>query len=306
MIDIAYHYTSPDGILGILQDKALRFTDCQFLNDRGEATHILDPLREAYEIISKEREGEVINLEYLIARFSGSPYENERIKINYNPSSGCKEKGFGTQRYYVLCTSLNSDTANMWNYYVKNGKYHGYNLGIKCSCLKDMLLDCQDKYRQFEFTEGKIIYDRQEQVKVIYDKLDKLYAQLGNSKDEVDSLNFQSELFCYLNQQKLFFKHPAFSCEEEYRFVIIIDKDLDNDYLRKYNLSTRFRAGESGIITPYIELKYALSEKEELFKEITLAPMIETPLAEESFKRFLASTVKQNIEIKSSSITLRF
>lgn len=92
------------------------------------------------------------------------------------------------------------------------------------------------------------------------------------------------------------------------RFVLKVDNEfsLDKDSSDRKILSLDFRIGASGIITPFIEWKFKLDDKERLFKQITLAPMIESDLAEESFKRFLAATVRQNIKIKQSSINLRF
>ncbi len=120
--------------------------------------------------------------------------------------------------------------------------------------------------------------------------------------------DFQSDLYDYIHKQKLFFKNPAFSSEEEYRFVLKVDNEfsLDKDSSDRKILSLDIRVGASGIITPFIEWKFKLDDKERLFKQITLAPMIESDLAEESFKRFLAATVRQNIKIKQSSINLRF
>lgn len=35
-----YHYTSPNGLFGILKTRSLFFTDCQFLNDKNERVNI--------------------------------------------------------------------------------------------------------------------------------------------------------------------------------------------------------------------------------------------------------------------------
>ena len=43
-IDNTHHYTSPEGMLSILQNRTLRFTDCQFFNDKLEYIYIKKPL----------------------------------------------------------------------------------------------------------------------------------------------------------------------------------------------------------------------------------------------------------------------
>ena len=35
-----YHYTSPEALVSILTNALIRFTDCQFMNDRSEYNHI--------------------------------------------------------------------------------------------------------------------------------------------------------------------------------------------------------------------------------------------------------------------------
>ena len=311
MYDIVYHYTSPNGILGILQRKALWFTDCQYLNDMGEFVYIREPFKNAYEKLNKECGKSMENLDAFIDSFFISPYEN--LAFNSSKKQGKFFRGFNSLRYYVLCASINPDTANMWNYYIKNGAYKGYNLGIDRSFISKWFSN--NKNNEIGFLEGKVIYDKQKQIDMIYNKLEELTNIFEERKKSINkddenydyfldqlSDDYQSELYDYIHEKKLFFKNPAFSCEEEYRFIL----KVNNDFFENDKLSLKFRAGASGIITPYIEWKFTLDEKEQLFKQISLAPMMEATLAEESFKRFLAVEVRRNIEIKKSSIKLRF
>lgn len=293
MRNIVYHYTSPDGILGILKGRTLQFTDCQYLNDIGEMVYMKEPFDKAYKRIIKERGELDPNTRDLIYSVFASPYE----KIDIKHSN--KEITFTNNRYYVLCTSLNCDTANMWNYYVKNSVYKGYNLGIN----KDFMIRYFNRYKpdycnQIEFIHGKVIYNRVKQEKMLYCKINELLQSLDRKKEKVD------ELYDDIKQQQLFFKHPAFASEKEYRFILKVDNNFD--FPKDTHLELDFRIGLSGIITPYIKWHYSLNIKEQLFSQITLAPMIEPTLAMESFKRFLARTVKERITIKPSSIKLRF
>ncbi len=66
MYDTVYHYTSPDGILCILNNKTLRFTDCQYLNDKGEFVYIRGPFEKAWKKISKERGDSDDNIKQVI------------------------------------------------------------------------------------------------------------------------------------------------------------------------------------------------------------------------------------------------
>lgn len=67
----------------------------------------------------------------------------------------------GYDRYFVFCASIMSDTQNMWNYYVKNGKYLGYNLGFKI----DDLIECLANLSGVTVIHGEMLYDEDKQVK---------------------------------------------------------------------------------------------------------------------------------------------
>lgn len=51
---MVYHYTSPDGLSGIIKNKSLWFTDCAYLNDMNEFNYILEPLIKAWKKICDE------------------------------------------------------------------------------------------------------------------------------------------------------------------------------------------------------------------------------------------------------------
>ena len=311
-----YHYTSPDGILSILKNKTLRFTDCQYLNDASEFVYISEPLDKEYKMVMLEYGETFKNIVEDFNTLLQSPYTSLGVEINpKKKQSAGSSITFKSYRYYVLCASENPDAINMWNYYSKNGIYQGYNLGIDCDHLKDCL-NLNNTNDQIKFIEGKVIYDKKIQVEMIYKKaIDLLTIYKENANKTNDNFHesmcfnyFRDEMFGYINKQKLFFKNPAFAGEEEYRFVLQVDnrffEDKESPINKKFKLD--FRVGASGIITPFIEWKFNLTDKENMFKQITLAPMIESTLAKESFNRFLISTVRTKINIKQSSIKLRF
>ncbi len=310
MNSIVYHYTSPQGAFDILRNKTLWFTDCQYLNDMGEFIYILEPLKEAYKKISQERGENTYEADTFLKSFFESPYEDldfvdilrrkrQRIKHSFPPKF----------RYYVLCTSSNADTASMWNYYVKEGAYHGYNLGLDQSVICEWF--SHQSNGQIKLVDGAVIYSHKKQVEMIYNKLqtlfnrfDEMMRQIGEDNDDSPAIDeFQDGLFDYINKQKLFFKSPCFESEREFRFVLKVHDDFSCS--SNNNLRVNFRVGASGIITPYIEWFFG-DLKATLLKQITLSPMMEPELAKAGFKRFLADDVYRTIKIEPSRIKLRF
>lgn len=310
MNSIVYHYTSPQGAFDILRNKTLWFTDCQYLNDMSEFLHIVEPLKAAYKKIIREQGKNTEGVDTFLKSFFTSPYEDMDFTDIFGLKRQGKRRGFTPKfRYYVLCTSSNADTASMWNYYVKEGAYHGYNLGLDQNVIWEWFL--HQTNGQIKLVDGAVIYSHKKQVEMIYNELqtlfnrfDEMMRQIGEDNDDTPAIDeFQDGLFEYINKQKLFFKNPSFESEREYRFVLKVHEDFfnsDND-----NLKVNYRVGASGIITPYIEWNFG-DLKATLLKQITLSPMMEPELAKASFKRFLADDVYRNIKIEPSRIKLRF
>ncbi|MGL4594750.1 MAG: hypothetical protein ACRCUY_08490 [Thermoguttaceae bacterium] len=183
------------------------------------------------------------------------------------------------KRRYVFCASRSRDNLTMWNYYVKNGDYRGYNLGINVEAFTRLLKrDIANEKGDITLIPDEITYSDD--------------AKRDDAKRDV------------------FSKQKAFECENEYRFVIEVPstykfrKQRDRA-LQQSGLTLKHRVSASGIIVPYLEWHFNLKTKQELFTTITLAPMIEEALATASFKQFLHKDVYNNISIEPSSLCMK-
>lgn len=146
-----YHYTSPGGILSILQNDKLWFTDCQYLNDKSEYIYIKKPLIMAFKLI-----GEEVDELFLDKLLFADPYQSQNIEL-----TGKKNRFIiKNKRFFLFCASLNEDSQNMWNYYVKNGQYLGYNLGINV----DEFVEHLSSLSGITISHGKVLYDEDKQV----------------------------------------------------------------------------------------------------------------------------------------------
>ena len=302
-----YHYTTPEGVFSILEKKTLRFTDCQYLNDMSEFIYIREPFIEAYKRLCDERGESIDNIEsFADSMCMTTPYKNHDCE-GFLKGHVWRRGWPPEYRYYVFCTSRSYDSANMWNYYVKNGMYRGYNLGIAVDVLENWF--SQQGEENVKLVHGSVNYNKKQQSEMLYQKVkdlteihDKRKANANADPNLVDNAisDFQDDLSAYINEKKLFFKHPAFKSEQEYRFILKIHSDFHTNAL-----AIKYRVGTSGIITPFVEWNFG-SLKPLLLEQITLSPMIEEELAKESFERFLRNDVFQNISIVPSSIKLRF
>ena len=296
-----YHYTSPEALASILSNTSIRFTDCQFMNDRSEYNHILEPLEAAV----RQVEAQLHDSKFLrqILKQLGTNFQTAKYEATED-SNGHLEIKMTPSRYYLFCASTGQDSLNMWNYYVKNGSYQGYNIGLSTleivKNIKNSIVD--------SILFGRVIYDSRSKTALLssllikYDQ--KLYEAslecLTNEDFEEALLEIQAELFDDLSLCRLFFKDIAFDGEKEFRIVIILPQ---NDHSNIEDGIKRGFTSNHGIITPYIDVKIPQVS----IKRITLSPMLERELAVEGLRRLLYYfNYDPKIDIVNSTIPLRY
>lgn len=139
-----FHYTSPNGFNSILFGNEEKVTlwanryDC--LNDMSEGTisshvykEVCEDLLESKKI-TKEQYDEISNLEANKKKFTTYNIIDNETGIN----SMTKMKK--CQKY--ICSFLkNPDSLAMWNYYSKESKYEGYNIGFHSNNQYKYLID---------------------------------------------------------------------------------------------------------------------------------------------------------------------
>ena len=167
-IEEVYHYTSPEGLVSILNNKTFRFTDCQFFNDKLEYNYIKRPLCAAInkvknKLLNKDLIEDVNN--WLTEKYEMT-YYTDKFKM----------------RYYVFSTSIKGDSLNMWNYYLKNGKYQGYNIGISLEKILDYIESLE--LGKCEFWQSKVMYSLFEQVEYLIDYIRKIDYELHCCRKE--------------------------------------------------------------------------------------------------------------------------
>ncbi len=305
-----FHYTSPIGLYSILKSRSIRFTDCQFLNDKTEYNHIHEPLKialeEAYYSLHDKTVIEAIN-NNLDDNFDfNTLVPNSKFGSTSTFSLGLKRL---KKRYFVFCASESPDSLGMWNYYVRNGGYQGYNFQLSLSCLLESF--SQITSPDVDIFYGKVIYKESEKVSILKNLIlsedEKLHKSLLSIKDP-QSIDFANEgaledLITFLNDYRLFFKDTAFSSEKEYRFVLRIPADYTEQSELPPILEMAFEP-RNGVVTPFCVLHL---QNNDVIKGITLSPMLEREIAEIGLRRYLKSLdYSEDIYIRPSQIPIRF
>ena len=190
---LIYHYTGLEGLTGILSGKLLWATDIRYLNDTTEVTFGLERVR---QLVAED--------------------ESKRFPV----PEGLKTfkmvwRNFVYKRQsFVACFCSNPDLLSQWRWYGQLG----YSIGFDKEALRKL------EGGPVPFVLRDMIYDKEEQSKMVSSKVDELLSNAPVSANPLRSepedraifewsTAYASDLFELVPR----FKHEAFSEEHEVR-----------------------------------------------------------------------------------------
>ena len=279
--DFYYHYTTIEGLKGIIENKCLWATEINFLNDSSENNYIED----------------------LISRVcSENPLFQKVYDFLYDDSYRYM---FFDSNKYITSMSNSQDSLSMWNLYSKGNGF----------CIKFEKLNLFNlKNTQFFMHETDVIYDVEKQIKNLREIFNSYVSRLPKiTKDEAQLKKLEvketehdeyKELYLdhgqnidafmtdlYRNRNN--YKHPAY--KEEYETRIITEYELyaeDN---------SKFRSTTNGQLIEYIELPIRI----ENIKAIMPHPFISDKIHAHGLKRYLDHMGLSNVLLYKSKIPFR-
>lgn len=272
-----YHYTSAAGLYGILQNEKIWFTRWDCLNDYTEYRYIHEIIGRCLNKFSNDSE---------FCALVSSLNEQER---SYKGDARFVERRL---ELYVASFSSNADALNLWMYYTKSTHNDGYCLGLD---YKSIFTD-----EGYDVTVSEIVYDQGVQDELITELLThfhNFFIALGKNNDTKSDrkrlmMTYFREVFWDIG---LYFKHPAFSIEEEVRAVI----RLHNNSNKHEKLGVKVRQS-NGLFIPYVEMPVKKTD----IKRIGISPTLKDSPA----KGGVSSLVKEcdlSCDIYESDIPLR-
>ena len=298
-----YHYTSPEGVIGILKNREIFFTDSEYLNDYEERLGINSELEKFWKEHCSEYDKDFYNL---IRGFRINEYEdNDYMYIDYEfANESC--------RYFILSASVNSDSLSMWKYYSKNGSYDGYNINLFIPALDDEWIDRETKVA---VETGLVVYNTNEKQEKIHNIVELLYDVWCTYKKS-DALNNKiiKEYRQGISYASVFFKNECFSTEKEMRFVAIVPKSILKDIYYERVDGTRVKMYDfrsvNGVITPYIKMPLFGWNTEEnwITSQIVVGPCVNYELREKGIRQFIESLDYRLHELKivKSKVPVRY
>lgn len=281
-----YHYTSPNGLIGIITNKELWFSRFDCLNDAGEGQYVTDVYKKAIHSLRGK-----INDKFLDNIYDVEPDFRQFFKIKdglVEPRNNLRLERSVTATPYLCCFSQYNDSLPMWNYYSKGGQYEGYNVGFNYL----PIVDSNENVNVY-----RAIYKEEDQISILATRIEEGYVNYSEHDNSIELIRHR--LKKELSTRGIQFKHPAFEHENEVRLVYWRPNDDDNLENKKEKIYYR---QIHGIVIPYIKLGVKL---EEVVQSVTIGPLIKRDVAEKTVKCLLNEN-GISIPIEKSELPVRY
>lgn len=296
-----YHYTSPQGLIGILgsENPKLFFTQYDSLNDLKERKDVLDFLygyceyRVKENLMPKELEEEIRKIELS----DKSRIEHNLDKIIWLDDGEkycCKTEMKNEDCYTYICSfSREPDLLPMWRMYSKSEHYEGYCLGLRSEDFK-----IRTSFgRGYKIELRNVVYTDSDKTAIL-DKLLIPIMQHYNEYSIQDKLVVIEIIKQLIFNYQFVFKNKAFEYEKEIRAILHVPKNLNSTLV---NLSERKYRTVNGMIVPYVE--YEIPHANLL--SVNLAPSLKEEINKNNLTDFLVSKKYDNVKVYGSEIPLR-
>ena len=268
-----YHYTSAEGLINIIKDKQLWFSNIYFLNDNNELFYTYKLIKN----IVKDLEIDEDLKKSINGRCDYMLHKNHLSK---------ESEIWFRKNYYVASFSLDKDNLSLWNYYTKSDKT-GYNIEFQGWM-----------FWQDDVEYGKVCYDTNEQVNMLKQTILKANEEYKTNKSAWE--NLWNNFIIY----SLFFKHENYSIEKEYR--IVLTKQNHSDECTE----CLFRS-KNGLVIPYVPYKFdALKSKNggihEVITGITISPLNQGEISKYGVERLCCASKLNGVEIDFSKMDMKY
>lgn len=265
---ILYHYTTQDGLLGIISRKHIWATNIHYLNDATEFGYAINLTLETLH--DKEKESCWVYQEFS-HRIMNILKSNDRLSL------------------YVISFSEVGDLLSQWRAYCSSS--NGFSIGFGYGKILSLGMEQG-------FVLRNCVYDREDQKKAINQILEDAYKILACELKGELLLSPEDRATSFFMHKFVdvapFFKDPSFSEEKEWRLVSL--KNILNSDLQ-------FRSGKSMVI-PYTEVDLVNKKNELPFAEIIVGPTPNMDLSQISLK-YLTDSNNCNCVLKPSVVPYR-
>jgi hypothetical protein len=280
---LLYHYTTAEGLKGIIQNRSLWLTEISTLNDPQEMQYGKNIITEIItEYIDKEVDA---NIKKMLTEIRGQLWGLQN-KIMFRP--------------FVSCFCSNGNLLSQWRGY--SGK--GYNIGFELKEETKYSNDFNDLSPNPWIEIRRVIYDAEKQKKYINDYIQQIISGAktafgrinGNIRVGLSAAAALVSLNMFLDMM-LSMKSPHFKEEDEWRLIGLFPPDR-SIYSRYYEYTVR-----NGMLVPHLNT-YIFEDKNDTqeFSLISImhSPMLDEKAANDMLNVFLNSAKELSHKIRIS------
>jgi hypothetical protein len=274
MPKVIFHYTSADGLQGILGSTSLRASNARYLNDSKEIVYALEVVRS------------------VLQRYGGQSLRaNQRALIDHLVQQ-VEDFDSSVDAFYSTCFCGHPDVLGQWRGY--GGMGSGYSIGFRTA----------DLQRAAEAHKGrliKVVYEKAEQ-RAIVQRL----CQIGcDSVIRLRGLNLDNRIkkvgmtiVVRLFNLLCAFKHKAFQNEQEWRLVFNPSDDVIQKQLSFIDMG--------GWLKPYLTLNLGGKRAARLpISSITCGPSLNSDLSVAAVRLLLSRHKYESKYIRRATPRIR-
>lgn len=284
--DRVWHYTTPVGMLGIIDRSKLWASSIFHMNDKKEYIHSINWIQQAVHSIyngrSKDKMTPLINSIITKLDFLDYPY------------------------IYIACFSASEDQLSQWRGY--GDSENGFSIGFNSVALYHLAVQSNSAQTGSNFYFQRVLYGNWEKTPALKKLLDAVwhfYRLNKTSMKQSDAIETLSLLaLSMISELAVCMKDEKFSEEKEWRLVCLHRLYSDGEPVTG-DIPVRFRAGSYGL-TPYIEIDLSsqIGMDKPIVTDLLLGPSPYQELNLSATRLF----VKERglpVNVKSSKIPLR-
>ena len=271
--ELLWHYTSAEGLLGILTDNKIRFSDAKYLNDRVEVDYGIRIFHECIESYKETKPSVEHNHFDLLRTLVDDFFRNFSVLV------------------FSMCDDGN--LLNQWRDYGRD--IVPYSIGFdgrSISHLENM------NFQNYTF---KIIYDSKIQYEIMWKIMDGIYDKAIEIPDmenltEDNASQYRMSAALQVVSMILRFKHFSFAAEREYRLVSFFNQaDIPK---------AKFKTSNLGVV-PYYEWFSPEGNQRFPIDTIVVGPSTESDISNGALRLFLKEVGYSDVKTDFSIIPIR-
>lgn len=267
-----YHYTSSEGLMGIVCSNAIRFSDAAYMNDGSEIRHGFDVLDHVLDVYMKDKDAS----DQEIARRLRELLEAQSLRY----------------RQVIFCLCEENNLLNQWRDYGRDVVPYSIEFDLQGLVERD----------GWNFTAAllPLVYDYRDKFTSTNELVDRIYKTVKALKRE--DINPERETALYHSaaaeiQWLLYqFKNDAFLAEKEWRMIALTPFIVGQ--------APKFRASNLGVI-PYYEWKLKDETRKLPISKVTVGPSPYAQVSDLALKQFLAVKGYEKVQTDYSTIPIR-